>query len=422
MNYFQNLEKKIKTNEAKICVIGLGYVGSAIIQKFNEKGFKTIGIDNNRRKLTPKFKSRRMKLTSDYSFVEFADVIIIALPTPLKNNLAPDLSHIKSCVQKIKKYLKKGQLISFESTTYPGTTEEIILPMLKKNKFNISQDFFLAYSPERISPELKVKNNKIRYKIDNTPKVCAGYSIQCNLLAIQLYKKITTKVVSASSLKIAEATKMIENVFRSINIGLVNELKMFFNKINLDINEVLDLADTKPFGFTKFVPGPGFGGHCIPIDPYYLYWLAKKNNVELKFIKISGLVNKQITNWIVNKISNFIRDKKIKLFNKKILILGVAYKKNIDDARESPALKIASKLKSKGYDFDYSDPYIKKIYFGNKIKKSKIINSNLLKKFPIVLITTDHSKVDYDLITKEAKYIFDSRNVIKNRKENYFKV
>jgi UDP-N-acetyl-D-glucosamine dehydrogenase len=294
--------------------------------------------------------------------------------------------------------------------------------MLKKNKFNISQDFFLAYSPERISPELKVKNNKIIYKLDNTPKICSGYSIQCNLLAIQLYKKITIKVVSASSLKIAEATKMIENVFRSINIGLVNELKMFFNKINLDINEVLDLADTKPFGFTKFVPGPGYGGHCIPLDPYYLYWLAKKNNVELKFIKISGLVNKQITNWIVNKITNFIRDKKIKLFNKKILILGVAYKKNIDDARESPALKIASKLKSKGYDFDYSDPYIKKISFGNKIKKSKIINSNLLKKFPIVLITTDHSKFDYDLITKEAKYIFDSRNVIKNRKENYFKV
>jgi len=422
MNYFQNLKKKIKTNEAVICIIGLGYVGSVIIEKFNQNHFRTIGIDNDPRKLKLKFKSKRMKLTSDYSSIKFADIIIMALPTPLKSDMNPDLSYIKSCIQKIRKYLKKGQLISLESTTYPGTTEEIILPILKKNKFNVSKDFFLAYSPERISPELKVRDKNVKYKLHNIPKICSGYSTQCRSLAAQLYKKITKTVVLASSLRIAEATKMIENIFRSINIGLVNELKMFFNKIDIDINEALDLADTKPFGFTKFYPGPGYGGHCIPVDPFYLYWLAKKNNFDLKFIKTSGIVNGETINWITNKICSFIKKKKIKLFSKKILILGVAYKQNIDDIRESPALKISSKLKLKGYDFDYSDPYIKNIKFDNKIKKSKTINSKLLKKYPVIFIATDHTKFDYDLIAKNAKYIFDARNVIKNRKKNYFKV
>jgi UDP-N-acetyl-D-glucosamine dehydrogenase len=422
MNYYQNLRKKIKTNNAIICVIGLGYVGSAIIEKFNQNGFQTIGIDNDPKKLKLKFKTKRMKLTSDYSSIKLADVIIIALPTPLKSNMSPDLSYITDSIKKIKVYLKKGQIISLESTTYPGTTEEIILPVLKKSKFNISKDFFLAYSPERISPELRVKDKNIKYKLHNTPKICSGYSVNCKLLAAQLYKKITKTVVLSSSLKVAEATKMIENIFRSINIGLVNELKMFFNKIDIDINEALELADTKPFGFTKFNPGPGYGGHCIPLDPFYLYWLAKKNKFDLQFIKTSGIINKKTINWIANNISNFIKKKKIKLFNKKILILGVAYKQNIDDTRESPAFKIASKLKLKGYDFEYSDPYVKNIKFDNKIKKSKKINSKLLKKYPVVFIATDHTKFNYKLIAKSAKYLFDARNVIKNRKKNYFKV
>ena len=422
MNYFKNLKEKIRSNNAVICVIGLGYVGSAIIEKFDQNRFKTIGIDKDPKKLKSKFKSNKMKLTTNYSSVGSADIIIMALPTPLTKNMSPDLSYIKITIKKIQKYLKKGQLISLESTTYPGTTEEIILPILSKNKFKISKDFFLAYSPERISPELKIKQKNIKYKLHNTPKICSGHSKRCKLLAVQLYKKITNTVVVASSMKIAEATKMIENIFRSINIGLVNELKMFFNKINIDINEILDLADTKPFGFTKFNPGPGYGGHCIPLDPFYLYWLAKKNNYDLKFIKTSGMVNKKTINWISSKIINFIKKEKIKLFNKRILILGVAYKQNIDDTRESPAFKIASKLKSKGYGFDYSDPYVPNITFNNKVKKSKKLTSNLLKKYPLVFIATDHTKFNYELISKNAKYIFDARNVIKNRKKNYFKV
>ena len=422
MNYFYNLKKKIQNNKAVICIVGLGYVGSAIIEKFNKKGFKTIGIDKDPKKLKSQFKTKKMTLTNNYSYVKNADVIIIALPTPLQKNMNPDLSYIKESLQKIKRFLKKGQLISLESTTYPGTTEEIILPVLRKNKFELSKDFFLVYSPERISPELKVKDKTIKYKLHNTPKICAGYSKECKSLALLLYNKITKTTVAASSLKLAEATKMIENVFRSINIGLVNELKMFFNKINIDINEALDLADTKPFGFTKFNPGPGYGGHCIPLDPFYLYWLAKKNKVDLKFIKTSGIINKKTTDWITKKITNFIKKKKIKLHKKKILILGVAYKQNIDDTRESPAFKIASKLRLKGFDFEYSDPYVSKISFNKKIKKSQKLDSKLLNKYPVVFIATDHSKFNYSLITKQAKYIFDSRNVIKNREKNYFKV
>jgi len=421
MNYFQNLKIKIRRKSARICVVGLGYVGFTILKKFNEAGYKTIGIDKDKNKIKKKSKNKKMILTDNYKLIKLADVIVIALPTPLTKNMSPDLSYIKESIKKMRKYIKKGQLISLESTTYPGTTEEIIGNFIKKRKFILSKNYFLVYSPERISPELKVKNRKVKYNLHNTPKICAGYSNKCKILGKELYKKITREVVVASSLKIAETTKMIENIFRSINIALVNELKMFLSKINIDVDEALDLADTKPFGFTKFSPGPGYGGHCIPLDPFYLYWLAKKNNYNLKLIKTSGIINREITTWITNKVVNFIEKNKIKLLNKKILILGVAYKKNIDDTRESPAFKIADKLRKKGYGFEYSDPHVDKILFNNKIKKSKKISSSLLKKYKVVLIVTDHSKFNYKLISQKAEYIFDSRNVIKNRSLNYFK-
>ena len=421
INYYKKLLLKIKNNSATIAIVGLGYVGSELIKKFDKKGFKTIGIDTDKNKLKLK-KNKNMILTNNYKFINKSDIIIIALPTPLTKNLKPDLSYIKKSLINLKKYMKKGQLLSLESTTYPGTTEEILAKYIQKNNFKLSNDYFLVYSPERISPELKVKNQTIKFKLHNTPKVCGGYSNKCKKLGLAIYKKITNRVVLASNLKTAETSKMIENVFRSKNIALVNELKMFLNKINVDINEALSLADTKPFGFTKFDPGPGYGGHCIPIDPIYLYWIAKKNNFDLNFIKTSSLVNKKVTYWIVNKVIKFIKKNDIKLFNNKILILGVTYKKDIDDTRESPAFKIANKLNKMGYDFDYSDPYIKTIKFKNKLKKSKKITSKILNKYKIVLIVTDHSKFDYNLIAKKAHYIFDSRNSIKNRTKNCFKV
>ncbi len=420
--FFENLKYKLKKKEAIICIIGLGYVGLELLKSFQKKNFRLIGIDLDKKKIKNIKKNKKTQLTTNYKNVKYADVIIIALPTPLTKSFTPDLSFIKSSLISVKNYLKKGQLISLESTTYPGTSEEIIGKFLKKEKFKLSEDFFLVYSPERISPELKLKNKKIKYFLYNTPKVCSGYSKKCQILGKLLYKNVVNQVVLASSLKVAETTKMIENIFRSINIALVNELKMFLNKVDIDIDEALALAKTKPFGFTRFNPGPGYGGHCIPLDPFYLYWLAKKNNFDLKFIKLSGLINRKITDWITNKVIDFIRVKKIKLFDKKILILGVAYKKNIDDIRESPALKIMEKLKMRGYNFDYSDPYVRKIVFNKKIKKSIKITKKILKKYPITMIVTDHDKFDYKLISKEAKFIFDTRNKVKNRSKNYFRV
>jgi len=423
MYYFKKLKKKIINKKAIICVVGLGYVGTKILKKFEQSGYKTIGIDINKDKIKKISFSHKTTLTNNYKYIKLADVIIIALPTPLTKNLNPDLSFIKNSIRKMGKHIKKGQLISLESTTYPGTTEEVIGGFLKAKKLNLSKDFFLVYSPERISPEIRIKKAKrIKYDLHNTPKICAGYSKNCRILGKELYRNITTKVIIASNLKVAETAKMIENIFRSVNIALVNELKMFLNKIDIDVHEALNLAGTKPFGFTQFSPGPGYGGHCIPLDPFYLYWLAKKNNFNLKFIKTASTINRRITSWITQKIINFIKKNRIKILNKKILILGVAYKRNIDDTRESPAFKIAEKLKKKGFDFEYSDPHIKKIKFNNKTKKSKKITVKLLKKYKIVLIVTDHHSFNYKFISDNAQYIFDCRNTIKNRIQNYYKV
>ena len=313
-------------------------------------------------------------------------------------------------------------MISLESTTYPGSTQELFIPLINQKRFKLSENFFLVYSPERISPELKIKDKSIKYNISNTPKLCAGYSKKCEILGKSFYRLVTKKVIIASSLKVAEASKMIENVFRSVNIALVNELKMFLDKIKINIHEVLNLAGTKPYGFTKFDPGPGYGGHCIPLDPYYLYWLAKKNKFDLKFVKTSGEINRNISFWITSKIFNFIKKRKIKLIKKKILILGVAYKKNIDDTRESPAFKISENIIRQGYDVEFSDPYIKTIKVNGKTKRSKKINKHLFKKFKVVIIVTDHDKFDYKLIKDSAKYLFDCRNSIKGRKKDYFSI
>ena len=420
--FFENLKYKLKKKEAIICIIGLGYVGLELLKSFQKKNFRLIGIDLDKKKIKNIKKNKKTQLTTNYKNVKYADVIIIALPTPLTKSFTPDLSFIKSSLISVKNYLKKGQLISLESTTYPGTSEEIIGKFLKKEKFKLSEDFFLVYSPERISPELKFKNKKIKYFLYNTPKVCSGYSKKCQILGKLLYKNVVNQVVLASSLKVAETTKMIENIFRSINIALVNELKMFLNKVDIDIDEALALAKTKPFGFTRFNPGPGYGGHCIPLDPFYLYWLAKKNKFDLKFIKLSGLINKKVSSWICDKIFHFIKKNNLKLFQNKILILGVAYKKDIDDTRESPAFEIIKKLKKKNIGFEYSDPYVDSIRLGRVIKKSKKITRALLNKYQVVLIVTDHSKFNYKLISKEAKFIFDSRNVIKDRTKRYYKI
>lgn len=420
MNFYKILKEKIKQNKILVSIVGVGYVGIELLKVFDENGFNSYGIDIDLKKLK-KFKlSKKTTFTNDYSVIKKSDVIIITLPTPLNSKMEPDLTILKDSLNKLKKYLKKGQLISLESTTYPGTTRDLLVPLIKEKKLELGEDFFLTYSPERISPELKIKNKKIKYGLKNTPKIVSGYSKHCKVLGKLIYKKIIKKVYLSSSLEVAETTKMIENTFRSVNIALVNELKMFLSKLNIDINECIKLAGTKPFGYKAFEPGPGYGGHCIPIDPFYLYWLAKKNNYKLDFIKTSGEVNTKITSWICKKIISFYKKKL--LLKTKIFILGVAYKPDIDDLRESPALKIMETLKKTGIDSEYSDPYIKKINYNGIKKKSKSISVNNFKKYPLVIIVTNHSTFNYNMIAKYAKFLFDSRNSIKNRKINYFKV
>lgn len=423
MNFFNNLKKKLEKKTAVVCIVGVGYVGEGLLKEFSQTGYKTIGLDINLKNLHKKKFSKNVSLTRNYEKIKYSDVIIITLPTPLNNQLKPNLSIIRKSISKMKKYLKKGQLISFESTTYPGSTRDIFVPFLNK-KFDLGKDFFLTYSPERVSPEFKIKNKEIKYGLTNTPKVVSGYSDDCKKIGKILYGKIINKIVLSSKIEIAETSKMIENTFRSVNIALVNELKMFLSKIKIDIHECLDLAATKPFGFTKFVPGPGYGGHCIPIDPFYLYWLAKKKNYELKFIKTSGLVNRKITKWITDKLIRFLKRSDLALKSKRVLILGASYKADIDDVRESPTIKIIKQLKNAGYKADYSDPYVKEIDIDGRVKRSVRLDDKCFKKYPVILIATDHSVFDYEMIARKSKFLFDARNSKSRyfKKENYFKV
>lgn len=423
MSLIKNLNKKINNKSAVITIVGVGYVGLGLLNEFSKHGYTTYGLDINLKKLKNSNFNKKVTLTKDYRVIKKTDIIIITLPTPLNDQLNPDLTIIKKSIKTMETYLKKGQLISFESTTYPGSTNELFVTLLSK-KFILGKDFFLVYSPERISPEFKTKDLKLRYGLTNTPKIISGFSDNCKLLGQRLYKKIISKIVISPNIKTAETSKMIENTFRSVNIALVNELKMFLTKMDIDIHSALKLADTKPFGFTKFEPGPGFGGHCIPVDPFYLYWLAKKKKFQLNFIKNSGVVNRKITSWIVNKLISHLKKKKIKKQKSKVLILGITYKANIDDTRESPAFKIMEKLKSAGYDTEFSDPYVKQIKIFGVVKKSKYLNKKTFKEHPVVIIVSDHSKFDYKFIANNAQDIFDARNskVQLFRKENYFKV
>ena len=340
-------------------------------------------------------------------------MIIICLPTPIKKNTKPDLSAIETIIKKIEKYLKKGQLIILESTTYPGTTREIIGKKL--SRFKIGENIFLAYSPERENPGGKVPFNKIT-------KVSSGFSNRCSVLSKLIYKKIVKNVVAASSLEEAEMTKLLENIYRSVNIGLVNELKMISKEMGIDINKVIKLASTKPFGFKPFFPGPGIGGHCIPIDPYYLYWRAKKFGQEAKFIKLAGDINIETTDWTIRNIVKILNKSKSRK-RKKILILGIAYKKNIEDVRESAAIKIINNLRKKNFLVDFSDPHIN---FKDKdlqkiIGKSEFIKitKKNLTNYDCVILVTDHDDFDYKLITKYSNILIDTRNRL-NRKQNFY--
>ena len=341
---------------------------------------------------------------SEYDFkrINEVDVIILCLPTPLKKDKSPEISYITKTIKSIYKFLKPYQVLSLESTTYPGTCEDLIVPTLKK-KFNLGKNFYLIYSPEREDP-----GNKL-FNIKNIPKVVGGYSKNCLKVGDLIYSKIVKKTILVSSLQTAELIKIFENIYRSVNISLVNELKMLAAKMNIDVFEIINAAKTKPFGFQAFYPGPGYGGHCIPVDPFLLTWKAKQYNFKTKFIELSGKINTEITENIFKKISEIIKKKS----KQKVLVMGVAYKKNIDDYRESPALKIFQYLNKAKIKFSYYDPYVSEINSKQySLRKKSIKNyKNKLEKYELILILTNHDKIDYKILQKKSKQIIDTRGV-----------
>jgi len=427
---FKFLKNKIISKEAKIAVIGLGYVGLPIFLNFLKKNFYVIGIDSDKKKidLLNKGKSyikhiklkKILKIKKNYHFsskfsdVKNSDIIIICLPTPLKKNFTPEMKYLRQSAKFLRNNIKKGQALILESTTYPGTTEEIYEPVIKSLNYNIGEEFFLMYSPEREDP-----GNK-KFNIANTTKIVSGKTKNCIEIANLIYSSICKKIHSVPNIPTAEMTKLYENIFRSINIGLANEMKIILEKFNIDIYKVINAAKTKPFGFMPFYPGPGLGGHCIPIDPFLLSWKAKKKGLNTKFIKLSGVINRSMPLRVCKKVFKILKDNKIK--NNKILILGLSYKKNIDDIRESPALEIIKILKNKKFKVDYSDPYFKQIPIMRNYKlnlKNKIIKPSSLKAYAAVILVTDHDNFDYKLIKKYSNIIIDTRGKFKNSKNIY---
>jgi len=445
------LKDLIKTKKAKIAILGLGYVGLPLAIEFAKKGFQVSGLDAEKQKvdlinqgksyiedikneeLSQILGKGNLKATQDYNILGEVDIIIICVPTPLTIHREPDISYIQDASQEIAKHLKREQLIILESTTYPGTTEEVIFPILENTRgpqkggaqersdehtfLGHGRDFFLAFSPERVDP-----GNK-KYKISDIPKVVGGIDKNSTDLASILYQNITKEIVPVSSPKVAEMSKLLENIFRIVNISMINEMTLLCDRMKIDIWEVIQAAKTKPYGFMPFYPNPGAGGHCIPIDPFYLSWKAKEYGFWARFVELAGQINEQMPHFVVTKIAYALNQHKKSLNGSKILVLGVAYKKDISDTRESPALKIIKELLHKKANVIYNDPHVSKIIIDGQVLKSQILNDDLLKSVDLVLILTDHSIYDFEHITKVAPIIVDTRNAIKRRDlENVYRL
>jgi len=426
-----SLTQIIKSKESTIGIIGLGYAGLPLAIRFSEEEFKVIGFDiddvkvnllNNQESYIKHIKEddisamfdQGFMATTDFANISDIDAILICVPTPLGVHNEPDLSYVKSTLDLIKDHLREGQLLILESTTYPGTTAEEIVPVIEALGFKVGENFYIGYSPEREDP-----GNK-DYTTKTIPKVVSGHTKNCLEVTTALYDQIVDQTVPVSSTQVAEMTKILENIHRAVNIGLVNELKMVADKMNIDINEVIKAAATKPFGFTPYYPGPGLGGHCIPIDPFYLTWKAKEMGINTRFIELAGEINSAMPSYVVSKVTDALNTVGKSISGSKILILGLAYKKNIDDLRESPSLELIELLLEKGAHVDYSDPFIAETHKTRKNDfnmKSISINKESLNSFNLAILATDHDDFDYKLIEKESKLIIDTRGKFKVSKK-----
>lgn len=426
--FLQGLIDKIKNKQTNVGIIGLGYVGLPWAVEFAERGFHVWGIDLDKDKvdninkglsyipdvpseqLAAVVKSGHLQATTDFSCISKLDSVNICVPTPLRKTRDPDMSYVVDAAKQIVRYLHPGQLIVLESTSYPGTTEELVLPILSQNGLEVGKDFYLAFSPERVDP-----GNK-EFAPRDVPKVVGGITPQCTQIATTLYEQCLSNVVPVSSTKVAEMVKLLENTFRIVNIGLVNEIALMSDKLGIDVWEVIEAAKSKPFGFMPFYPGPGLGGHCIPVDPFYLSWKARSLGFEARFIELAGQINGLMPYHVVDLINNGLNNRHKCIKGSNILILGVAYKQDINDVRESPALDIIEILHEKGARISYSDPFV-------PLLKSELIecqlqsvplNPQVVREADCVVIVTSHSNFDYDLIVKESQLVVDTRNALKN--------
>ncbi|MGA9174003.1 MAG: nucleotide sugar dehydrogenase [Thermoactinomyces sp.] len=423
----KTLLQKIKDKTAVIGVVGLGYVGLPLAVEKAKAGFNVIGFDilQNRVDMVNKginyigdvvdeelkelVSDGTLRATTDYSLISDVDAVAICVPTPLDQYQQPNVSYVEASAKSIAKYLHPGMLVVLESTTYPGTTEEVVKPILEETGLKVGEEFFLAYSPERVDPGNKVFNTK------NTPKVVGGVTPECTEIAAALYRSVLEgEVHVVSSPKVAEMEKILENTFRNINIALVNEMAILCNKMGIDIWEVIDAAKTKPYGYMAFYPGPGLGGHCIPIDPFYLTWKAREYNYHTRLIEVAGEINNEMPEFVVDRIMKVLNRYGKALNGAKVAVLGVAYKKDIDDYRESPVIEIVQLLEKYQADFVTVDPHISTFRAGDKEYETVPLTEELLESSDLVLITTDHSAFDYELIAKKAKVIFDTRNALKD--------
>lgn len=430
----ENLIEKLKNKKAKLGVVGLGYVGLPLAVEKAKAGYEVIGFDVQDEKvksvnaghnyigdivdeeLKDLTKQGKLRATTDFSFVKDVDTVCICVPTPLDLYKQPDISYVVASTRSVAKYLHKGMLIVLESTTYPGTTEEVLKPILEETGLKCGEDFFLAFSPERVDPGNKKFNTK------NTPKVVGGCTEECTEVAAMLYRSVLEgEIYSVTSPAVAEMEKILENTFRNINIGLANEMAILCKRMSIDVWEVIEAAKTKPYGFMAFYPGPGLGGHCIPLDPFYLSWKAREYDYHTKLIETSGEINDYMPEFVTENAMKLLNEDKKAMNGSKVLLLGAAYKNDIDDMRESPTLKVIDNLEKNGANILVNDPYIPEFKHNEKTYKSVDLEKSL-DEADIVIITTNHSCYDYEHIVEKAKILYDTRNATKDVKNNREKI
>ena len=429
------LIEKLNNKSAIIGIIGLGYVGLPLMLRYTEVGYKVLGldIDPSKVEMLNQGKSyiehipssviscaveKGFEATTDFSRSNEADALIICVPTPLNKYREPDLSFVTDTTDSLVHYLRSGQIVSLESTTYPGTTDEELKPRVESTGLVVGKDIFLVYSPEREDP------GNPNFHTRTIPKVCGGYTSACQLAGLALYGQVIDRVVPVSSTRVAEMTKLLENIHRAVNIGLVNEMKIVADKMGIDIHEVINAAATKPFGFTAYYPGPGLGGHCIPIDPFYLTWKAREYGLHTRFIELAGEVNSSMPEWVVGKVAEGLNSHCKSIKNSKILVLGIAYKKNVDDMRESPSVAIMELLRDKGALVSYSDPHVPvfpKMREHHFDLCSVQVSNKTLSIYDCVIIATDHNHIDYEMLREHALLIVDTRGVYSSPAPNIIK-